>query len=132
MKVRGAGRGFTLLEVLVAMTIVGLGVVTLIEVFSMGLRLGSRSAAQTDALTYGRQAMDEFLVTNKLEQSSAQGSLPDQGRWRVSVRPADNPSAEPSLSSPWELKEVAMELRVSDSGRERVVELKTLRLTRKN
>jgi hypothetical protein len=36
------------------------------------------------------------------------------------------------LSSAWELKEVAMELRLSDAGRERVVELKTLRLTKKN
>ena len=132
MKFCGARqRGFTLLEVLVAMTIVSLGVVTVVEVFSMGLRLGSRSADQTEAMTYGRQIMDDFLVTTKLEQGSEQGSLQDVGRWKVFVRPAENPSADPSLSSAWELKEVAMELRLSDAGRERLVELKTLRLTKK-
>ncbi len=35
--------GFTLLEVVVAMSIVALGVVTLFEIFSLGLRLGARS-----------------------------------------------------------------------------------------
>ncbi|MBI2181889.1 MAG: prepilin-type N-terminal cleavage/methylation domain-containing protein [Deltaproteobacteria bacterium] len=86
MKHCGARQGgFTLLEVLVAMTIVGLGVVTVIEVFSMGLRLGSRSADQTEAMTYGRQVMDDFLVTTKLEQGSEQGSLQDVGRWKVFV-----------------------------------------------
>lgn len=133
IKQRGARQGgFTLLEVLVAMTIVGLGVVTVIEVFSMGLRLGSRSADQTQAMTYGRQVMDEFLVTTKLEQGAEQGSLQDVGRWKVFVRPVENPPADASLSSAWELKEIAMELRLSDAGRERLVELKTLRLTKKN
>src|SRR3970040_2166392 len=66
MKHCGAQQGgFTLLEVLVAMTIVGLGVVTVIEVFSMGLRLGSRSADQTEAMTYGRQVMEDFPVSHK-------------------------------------------------------------------
>ncbi|MGZ9125825.1 MAG: type IV pilus modification PilV family protein, partial [Candidatus Binatia bacterium] len=47
----GRGKdGFTLLEVLIAMTIVGLGVVTLLQIFSLGLRLASRSNVQTDAI----------------------------------------------------------------------------------
>jgi len=131
MKATNSRGGFTLLEVLVAMTIVGLGVVTLVEVFSLGLRLGSRSAVHTDAMTSGRQVMDEFLVTNKLERGSDQGSLPNQGRWKVQVRPLESSSAELTLSSAWELKEITMELRLNDSGRERLVELKTLRLAKK-
>ena len=51
-------KGFTLLEVVVAMTIVGLGVVTLLEIFSMGLRLGTRSTYRTDAVVQGRRIMD--------------------------------------------------------------------------
>src|SRR3970282_3006505 len=121
MKHGGAWQGgFAMLEVLVAMTIVALGVVTVVEIFSMGLRLGSRSADQTEAMTYGRQVMDDFLVTTKLEQGSEQGSLQDVGRWKVFVRPAENPSADPALSSAWELKEVIMELRLSDAGGERL------------
>src|SRR3970282_538388 len=79
MKHGGAWQGgFAMLEVLVAMTIVALGVVTVVEVFSTGLRLGSRSADQTEAMTYGRQVMDDFLVTTKLDQGSEQGSLQER------------------------------------------------------
>jgi hypothetical protein len=35
------------------------------------------------------------------------------------------------LTSNWELKEVTLEVSVNESGRERRVELKTLRLTKK-
>jgi len=51
--------GFTLLEVVVGMAIVGLGVVILLEIFSSGLRLGSKSSERTEAVLYGRQVMDE-------------------------------------------------------------------------
>jgi hypothetical protein len=42
----------------------------------------------------------------------------------------DEPSAL-ALDSNWELKEVALQVVVTDGGRERQVELKTLRLARK-
>ena len=45
--------GFTLLEIIVAMAIVGLGVVTLLQIFSLGLRLGARSSVETESMAYG-------------------------------------------------------------------------------
>src|SRR6185503_19626767 len=44
-----SSKAFTLLEVLVALTILGLGVVTLLQIFSLGLRLGARSATRTES-----------------------------------------------------------------------------------
>ena len=131
-KVRTAAKGFTLLEVVVAMTIVGLGVVTLLEIFSLGLRLGARSSVRTEATTYGRQVMDEFLVRRKLQEGSEQGALGANARWKVQVQPVRESSQALNLSSNWELKEVTLDMLVMDAGRERHVELKTLRLVRKN
>jgi len=54
-----SAKGFTLLEVVVAMTIVGLGIVTLLQIFSLGLRLGARSTVRTEVVTDGRQVMDD-------------------------------------------------------------------------
>ncbi len=59
-------RGFTLLEVLVALTILSLGVVTLLQIFSLGLRLGARSAVRTEAAADGARVMDELLARRKL------------------------------------------------------------------
>jgi general secretion pathway protein I len=124
--------GFTLLEVVVAMTIVGIGVVTLLEIFSLGLRLGSRSSAATEAMAYGRQAMDEILLRRKIEEGAQQGVLNDQTRWRLGVEPVHEPPETLALSSPWELKEITLDMRVTEAGRDRPVELRTYRLVRKN
>ena len=126
-----SARGFTLLEVLVAMAIVGLGVATLLELFSLGLRLGARSTVQTEAVTYARQVMDEFLVRWELRDGSEQGSSESQNRWKLQVRTADQTTGDRSLASDWELKEVTLDMVVSDGGRDKSVEFRTLRLVRK-
>jgi prepilin-type N-terminal cleavage/methylation domain-containing protein len=124
--------GFTLLEVVVAMTIVGIGVVTLLETFSSGLRLGSRSSSATQAMAYGRQAMDEILLRRKIEEGAQQGVFNDQTRWRLGVEPVREPPETLTLSSAWELKEITLDMRVTEAGRDRPVELRTYRLVRKN
>lgn len=113
------------------MTIVGIGVVTLLEIFSNGLRLGSRSSAATEAMTYGRQAMDEILLRRKIEEGAQQGSLNERTRWKLGIGPVQEPSDTLSLSSAWELKEITLDMRVTDAGRDRTVELRTYRLVRK-
>jgi len=123
--------GFTLLEVVVAMTIVGIGVVTLLEIFSSGLRLGSRSSTATEAVAYGRQAMDEILLRRKIEEGAQQGSLNESTRWKLGIEPVREPSDTLSLSSAWELKEITLDVRVTDTGRDRPVELRTYRMVRK-
>ena len=123
--------GFTLLEVVVAMTIVGIGVVTLLEIFSTGLRLGSRSSATTEAMTYGRQAMDEILLRRKIEEGAQQGSLYERARWKLGIEPVREPADTLSLSSAWELQEITLDMRMTDAGRGRPVELRTYRLVRK-
>ena len=124
-------KGFTLLEVLVAMTIVGLGVVTLLQIFSLGLRLGSRSSASTAAITYGAQTMDELLARKKPLEGSEAGALGAEVRWKASVQAAAPPPQSLDLASIWELKEVTLETSVIDGGRERRVEFKTFRLAKK-
>ena len=128
---RPVPRGFTLLEVVIAMAIVGLGVVTLLQIFSLGLRLGVKSAIQTDAVIYGREMMDEFLLRPKMEDGSERGSTQGKSRWTFQVQTVRDPSPTLSLGSDWELKELKLNLLMMDAGRERQVEFNTLRLVRK-
>jgi len=123
--------GFTLLEIVVAMTIVGLGVVTLLQIFSSGLRLGAKSTVQTEAMAYGREIMDELLVRQKMEDGSERGSLHDKTHWTFQIQTVRDSSRTLSLGSAWELKELKLDMLMMDAGRERRVELNTLRLVRK-
>lgn len=123
--------GFTLLEVVVAMAIVGLGIVTLLEVFSSGLRLGARSAIRTEVINSGRQLLDGLLVRRALPDESEAGALDQGSRWQLSVQPVKQEADELTLSNDWELKDVALDITVTDAGRQRRVELKTRRLVKK-
>ena len=112
------------------MTIVGLGVVTLLQVFSLGLRLASRSNVQTDAIAQGARIMDELLARPTLRDGSENGGVA-ASRWRTQIQTQRDTEPSLNLGSNWELKEVAVEMTVVDGERERRVELKTLRLARK-
>lgn len=122
-------KGFTLLEVVVAMAIVGLGVVTLFEIFSLGLRLGSRSSAKSEAMTFGTQAIDEVLIRRKLPEGIEEGSSAGRYRWQVDVKPFQEGAALLSASG-WELKEVALAVRYRDAEGEKAIEMRTLRLVK--
>jgi prepilin-type N-terminal cleavage/methylation domain-containing protein len=121
--------GFTLLEVVVAMAIVGLGVVTLLEIFSSGLRLGTNSSLETESMAYGRQVMDELLSRPALERGAMQGNLQERARWQLRVQDLREPERLLDLDSPWQLKEVTVTVRLAGSGRE--VQLKTFKLARR-
>lgn len=122
--------GFTLLEVLVAMTIVGLGVVTLLQIFSQGLRLGARSTSRTESIAASARVMDELLARGTLPEGGQNGRLAN-GRWNAQVQTMRDPSRDLEFTSNWELKEINLEVAVIDSGVERRVDLKTLRLSKK-
>jgi hypothetical protein len=105
--------------------------VTLLQIFSLGLRLGARSTASTEAVTYGARVMDELLARKKLADGSDSGTVAAVGRWKSQVQAVRDSSPSLNLSNNWELREVALEMTVADGGRERRVELKTFRLTKK-
>jgi len=123
-------KGFTLLEVLVAMTIVGLGVVTLLQIFSSGLRLQSRSMVRNEAIVQGNRVMDELLARKRLEGAES-GKLGADGRWMAQIQTVRDAPSSLALSGNWELKEVSLEMVVRDGERERQIDLKTFRLVRK-
>jgi prepilin-type N-terminal cleavage/methylation domain-containing protein len=124
-------RGFTLLEVLVALTILGLGVVTLLQIFSLGLRLGARSTARTEFAADGARVMDELLARKKLTTASANSMLGSDLRWRSRIQPVKDAPSSLGLTNKWELTEVTVELSPSSGGRERIAALKTFRLAKK-
>ena len=113
------------------MTILGLGVVTLMQIFSQGLQLGARSTARTETIASGARVMDELLARRTISDGSQNGKLGASGRWHAQVQAVRDPSPSLDLSSNWELKEVALEVTVTESGIERRVDLKTLRLSKK-
>src|SRR5262249_22730715 len=80
---RGADSGFTLLEVLVALAILGLAVVTLIELSSQSLRLVKTSGEYQQAVTIADRIAAETQPTDEAVDTGEDG--PYQWERRISL-----------------------------------------------
>ena len=118
-------QGFTLLEVVVAMAIVGLGVVTVMEIFSLGLRLGTKSSERTETVAIGRQVFDRILLRREPGEGFESGSLAQGYQWELRTSRFKVDGTLP-LGTPWELKEINLSIR----GGDRRLDMTTLRLVR--
>ena len=79
-------KGFTLIEVLVAVAILGVGLTVIIELFSGGLRLGRASGEYTKAVNYARIKMEEIAVKPTIKEGSEEGEFDETFRWQVEVK----------------------------------------------
>lgn len=58
---RAHRRGFTLLEVAIALAVLGVGIVSVMQIFSGALRVQDRASRQTRVVLAARAAMDSLL-----------------------------------------------------------------------
>jgi general secretion pathway protein I len=90
-------RGFTLLEVLVATTIMAVAVVGLLSALSTSLRNASRLTDYDRAALIARRKMDELLLDQRLPRfASVEGKWDRaaagvEGGWRAMVSPFEAP-----------------------------------------
>ena len=93
-------RGFTLLEVMASLAILGMGILMVIQLFSGGLGLAMAARGHTGAVLLAREKMAETLADVNLRSGVSQGDGPEGLHWEVEVVPyksglyADNPALE--------------------------------------
>lgn len=127
-------RGFTLLEVMIAATVMAVGVVAALELFSGSLRLASASVHQTNAVVLARSLMDEMVWRADLDDDRREGQERDLA-WTVTVRPADPQlgaeaagGIRENSSDEFDLKEIVVAVRWVGVGGPASVTLETVRL----
>ena len=97
-------RGFSLLEVAVAMAVLGLLLVSMMQVISGGLTLEYKAGRMGHAVLRARALMDELLTEIEL-RDGVQESVDEDGlRWRRTVR-----LATPEEGGPVEEGELGVE-----------------------
>jgi general secretion pathway protein I len=80
--------GFTLLEVLVAMAILGIAITVVLQLFSADLRAISVSEDYVSAVTRAEAKMREILSDDKLSEESSGETIEDGYRMDVSASDA--------------------------------------------
>ncbi|HXG17858.1 MAG TPA: prepilin-type N-terminal cleavage/methylation domain-containing protein [Methylomirabilota bacterium] len=132
-KVQSAA-GFTLLEVMVALAILGLGIVTVLELFSGSLNIGVKASRHTQAAIYAQNVMDRLFALATLDDGEDGGELPGGYTWRVriqEIRPDEDHSRlqpdRPNQTDFFHLKEIEVQIRWDENGGAKAFVLRSLR-----
>jgi prepilin-type N-terminal cleavage/methylation domain-containing protein len=84
----GRRAGFTLLEIAVALSILGIGVVTCLNIFSGSLKLQDRATRQSRAVLHARATMDALLFQPEIVDHTEERPTADGFLTRILVRHA--------------------------------------------
>ncbi|MDP2971632.1 MAG: prepilin-type N-terminal cleavage/methylation domain-containing protein [Deltaproteobacteria bacterium] len=82
-------KGFTLIEVVVGLAILGVGLMVIIELFAGGLRLGRVSEEYTKAVSYGRMKLEELTLKPPTEEGLEEGEFNETYRWKIETKRID-------------------------------------------
>jgi general secretion pathway protein I len=119
--------GFTLIEIVVALAILGIGLTVIIELFSGGLRLGRTSEEYTRAMGYARMKMEEIISKRNIEEGSDEGDFDKTFRWQVDIKKIDlfPLDKNPDLKPPVDLFQVKVNILWKSGSKERSTILET-------
>jgi len=118
-------RGFTLIEILASLTLIGVAVVYLVQLFSANLRTIGTSQDYMEALTRAEAVMREITERDKIEEASWQEET-DQGyRVAVSVSEAEKERTE---DLPVKLLRIEMTFSWETASRKKSITLRSLKV----
>ncbi len=132
MNIRRSNRnkGFTLIEVVVALAILGVGLTVIIELFSGGLRLARASMEYTRAVNYARMKMEEVTLKPAIQEGTEGGESDDGAfRWQVGVKKVDLLSIDKSVDykPPIDLFQVKIDVFWKSGAKERSASIESFR-----
>jgi len=120
--------GFSLIEVLVAFSILSLSLPVILAVFSNALRASARAAQYELATQLADSKLTELSVARGLELEDMAGTYAERYEWQATVRQPDWWMPDATLAQASTPYEITVRVSWSELGRERSVVLTTLRL----
>ena len=84
---KSAEKGFTLIEIMATMAILGIALTIIIELFSSGLRLAQKSQDYSRAIFYGRQLLEEICLQKEISEKVEEGEFEGGYTWKYEITP---------------------------------------------
>lgn len=127
--------GFSLLEILVAFTLLAVAMGVLMQIFSSGVNGATLADRYAKATMYAESKLASVGVEAELKEGAAAGKFDDDFSWSMVVRlyqdplPKEQSVVDFEKLMPTQLFEIELKVRfTADDRRERVVNLSTLRI----
>ncbi|WP_296903040.1 type II secretion system protein [Polaromonas sp.] len=125
---RTKNRGMTLIEVLVAFVVLSLAMGVIMQIFSGGMRNARRAEGYSRAVFLAESRLAAVGLEQPLVPGEVSGQLSSDLRWRVTINPFDDGGVSDQFVIPVRLYEVRVTVSWNEDGRQRLVELGSLRL----
>lgn len=124
-----AQSGFTLIEVLVALAILGISLAVLMHVFSESLHRSRESQAEMTASTLAQSLLADVGHSVPLRPGDTKGELPNGYSWQLHIAPYGSDEDRQS----WQMGALAISASVNwnDGGQTHSMTLTTLRVAPK-
>jgi len=120
-------KGFSLLEVIVALAIMAGGFLAVLNLFSSSVRSVNFSGQYLKAATLANSKMNELEILNfALDDQTGSFKNEENYRWEVSIAPYDSDLNDDKSNI--QLQKVLLKVLWNDNGKPRNIEIATLRL----
>jgi general secretion pathway protein I len=123
--------GFSLLEILIAFTILAFSLTILLRIFSTGVNSAVMSEEYTTAVQIAESLMAKTGAESRPKNGQNSGIENDKYRWEVSVRPFNFVVGKFQMKATAELFKVDVMVNWGDDDNDRQVRLTTLKLVNK-
>ncbi len=121
--------GFSLLEILIAFSILALSLGILLNIFSGGLRRAMVADEYQQAVTIAQSLNDAVGIVWKLETGENQGEVLEKYSWRISVQPMNTKKGD-VIAKGLQAYVVSITVEWFAGQKNRLFELHTLKLAR--
>ena len=118
----------TLIEVLVAFVILSLAMGVIMQIFSGGIRNARLAEGYSRALFLAESRLAAVGREQALIPGEVSGQTNPDLRWRVVINPFDDAGASEQFAMPVRLYQVKVIVNWSEEGRQRLIELSSLKL----
>jgi general secretion pathway protein I len=133
MKTPTKQAGFSLLEILIAFSILALSLGILLKIFSGGVNTAIVSEQYTSAVQIAESLMAKVGIETPLQLGETSGEEDERFHWKIIVNPYPfNPENVDIKTQPAELFKINVIVSWDDdNGHDRLIELTTLRIANK-
>ncbi len=91
MKMNKNMDGFTLIETLVAMTLISVTLVLIMQIFSSGLTSVNTTESYTLSIFHAQEKMEELFLSKELSPGIMDGAFNDLYRWETEIKKIETP-----------------------------------------
>jgi general secretion pathway protein I len=124
-----SNRGFTLIETLVAISILAISLVVILQLFSGGLKSSKLSDEYTRGIFYAKEKMDEILLAEELTEGVINGKVDDDFRWRAEALHLDIEEAK-DLKLPFRAFNINVDVIWDVGGRDKHFTISAIKLVK--